>query len=167
MILLIPLIDAESHVWYPQYGSWFIVLLAEVLLFLLRLGQEFPRSVFEYAQLTIQPCRALLLMSLPLSFFFRQIDGISKADEESSPLLGQDNTRSPNAAPSNGILQYGTIGFPAAGANVQNETKMRKRKDEEQQKWEGKLEESGNWFRYGDFQNYTPYKKNNRSQIYC
>ena len=135
--------------WYPQYGSWLISLFAEGLLLALELGYGFSRSAFVYARMSAQTCRLLILIALPTLLFSKSVGRTPSIDEESAALLGQNASSSQEPDKSDGTSRYGAIAAPPPSeANLEYEADRRKRDDEEKQKLDKRLQESGNWYRY-------------------
>ena len=147
MILLGSLANVENPVWYPQYGSWIIALVAEGLLFAFELGHGILASPFVYVRMTLQIIRLAVLLALPVLLFSKSTKGMTLKDEESAALLGQ----STSVLSPNGHAHYGSIAVNPSEANLEYEAKKRKKDEEEQRKLAEKLQESGSWVKYGHF----------------
>lgn len=145
-MLILFVIDNKKTVWHPQCGAWAIALLAEALLFVIGLGHGLPKSAFVHLRLTVQACRLLLLVALPLVLFSERLRATVVTDEETASLLGQTRTATDDAQSLKGDTQYGSIAKPPTEASPDDD---QKEVEEERQKLEKGLRDSGNWFKYG------------------
>ena len=139
------LANVENPVWYPYYGSWMIAFVAEALLLAFGLAHGFTATPFAYVRMTVQIVRSIILVILPVLLFSKSSKGTPSKDEESAALLGQ----STETQLSNGVAHYGSIAANPSEVNLEYEAKKRKKDQEEQRKLAEKLQESGNWFKYG------------------
>ncbi len=145
-MLVVFLIDSKNTVWHPQCGAWAIALLAEALLFAFGLGPGLPKSVFVHLRMTIQACRLLFLVALPLILFSERLRATVVTDEESASLLGQTEAATDDAQSLKRDTQYGSVARAPTEASLDDE---QKEAEEERQKLEKGLRDSGNWFKYG------------------
>lgn len=152
--MVVSLVDNENTVWHPYCGSWAIALLAETLLFALGLGPGLPKGAFVHVRMTIQACRMLLLVALPLMLFYGRLRATVVMDEESASLLGHAKAATDDAPSSKGSSRYGTIAKAPTEANLDYETKKQQKEEENWQRLEKGLQNSGNWFKYGFRSNY-------------
>ena len=87
----------------------------------------------------------MLLLALPTILFLSSPEGDVATDEESAALLGKTKSASTNAKIADG--SYGSIAVLDAQVDEYESQKLKK-KEEERQKFEKKLQENGSWFRY-------------------
>lgn len=142
------LVGSKNTVWYPHYGAWAIALLAEVILFALDLGSGLPKISFTYARTTVRVLRLLLVVALPLSVLLDMLRSSTATDEESSSLLGHSTLITEEEHAPNGTSKYGSIATEPAEANLEYETQKQKKDEEDRQKLEKVLGDSGNWVKY-------------------
>ncbi len=154
--MVVSLIDTKNTVWHPHCGSWAIALLAETLLFAFGLGPGLPKGAFVHVRMTIQACRMLCLVALPLILFSDRLRATVVTDEESASLLGQTKAATDDAQSSKGNSRYGSIVKAPIDANLDYEAKKQKKDEEERQRLEKGLQDSGNWFKYGCRSRFPP-----------
>lgn len=138
---------------YPYYGSWFIGLVAEAILFTSVLTYGISPSAFTYIRVTIQACRMLILVLLSTALFTNYSKRIAPvaADEESASLLGHRKGESDDTQASSGKSCYGSITITAngEGADLEYEAEQRRKDRERKERLEKRLQAEGNWFTYG------------------
>ncbi|KAL9133811.1 MAG: hypothetical protein Q9175_005012, partial [Cornicularia normoerica] len=147
-ILTIGLLNAkDSAVWYPYYGSWFVGLVAEAILFIFVLIHGIKPSAFAYVQVTVQACRMLILILLSTVLFTKYSKRI-RADEESASLLGHVKGESDDKQISSGNPGYGSITITpnGEGADLEYEAEQRKKDQKRKELLEKRLQAEGNWF---------------------
>lgn len=69
-------------------------------------------------------------------------------DEESAPLLGQTKTATDDAQTSKGSSQYGSVAKAPAEGDPDYEARKQKQDEDDRQRVEKGLQDSGNWFKY-------------------
>lgn len=158
-MMVVPLIDAKNVVWHPHCGSWLIALLADGFLFAFALGPGSRGSAFVYVRMAVQACRMLVLTALPLTLFSVRLEATNVTDEESASLLGQTKTSTDDAQTSKGDSRYGSIAIIPTDANLDDEAKKRKKDEEDRQKLEKGLQESGDWFKYDSQSGFSGIRK--------
>lgn len=144
---------------YPYYGSWFIGLVAEAILFTSVLTYGISPSAFTYIRVTIQACRMLILVLLSTALFTNYSKRIA-ADEESASLLGHRKGESDDTQASSGKSCYGSITITAngEGADLEYEAEQRRKDRERKERLEKRLQAEGNWFTYAkSFSIFVPY----------
>ncbi|CUS14767.1 unnamed protein product [Tuber aestivum] len=135
------LVDNNSPVWYPYYGSWLLSLVAELCLLALPHDDPGQGSGFRMAKVVVEIIRVSFLFALPVSYWaFQRGDNKRsfRGDEESAGLLAACNAVNTTT---NGT-SYGATGddsnnAPENIANTEANARMMK-----------KIEESGNWWVY-------------------
>ena len=145
------LVNAKnSAVWYPYYGSWFIGLIAEAILFTFVLTHGISPSIFAYIQVTVKACRMLILILLS-TVLFTKSSKASGADEESASLLGPGIGKSDETQASTGKSGYGSITITANGeaADLEYEAERREKDRKRREILEKRLQAEKNWFTYG------------------
>lgn len=150
-ILTTSLVNAKNlAVWYPFYGSWFIELVAEAILFTLVLTHGISPSGFAYIQVAVQACRMLILVLLSTVLFTKSSKMID-ADEESASLLGQGKGESDVTQASIGKSAYGSITITSNGdgADLEYETERLEKDRKRKATLEKRLQAEKNWFTYG------------------
>ncbi|XMA10963.1 hypothetical protein WAI453_003754 [Rhynchosporium graminicola] len=166
-IQCLALTDSKFPVWYPYYRTWFIGIVMEM--FLLIVPNVFlpPTKPFEYARLSTQILRNVLLITLPLLYFGLRNDDkyYDDSDVERQSLLTKKGGKKPSSQAStlngNG---YGTAtensqdsdNTDNASDSSEDSWLARQRKD--QAKIDKRLEQDGNWFTYAKgFMIFFPY----------
>ena len=145
------LVNAKNPtVWYPQYGSWFIGLVAEATLFTFVLTYGISPSIFAYVQVTVKACRILILVLLSTVLFTKSSKAIG-ADEESASLLGHGKGESVETQASTGQSGYGSITIAPNGeaADLEYEAERREKDRKRKELLEKRLQAEKNWFTYG------------------
>ncbi|KAL9070382.1 MAG: hypothetical protein Q9161_004941 [Pseudevernia consocians] len=149
-ILLTGLVNAKNPaVWYPYYGSWFMGLVVEAILFTCVLTYGISPSIYAYIHVAIQACRMLVLVLLSTVLFTKSFKRIGP-DEESTSLLGRDKGESDDTQALVGTSSYGSITIAANGeaADLEYEAEQRKKYQERKERLEKRLQAEGNWFTY-------------------
>ena len=145
------LVNAKNPaVWYPHYGSWFIGLIAEAILFTFVLTYGISPSIFAYIQVTVKACRMLILVLLSTVLFSKSSKALG-ADEESASLLGPGKGKSYETQASTGKSGYGSITITANGeaADLEYEAERREKDRKRREMLEKRLQAEKNWFTYG------------------
>lgn len=93
-LLEIALLESASPKWYPFNVTWFLAIILESILFGLSAANNDLCDSFDRTKAAIWALRVLLLVTL---FAFNVVGHMvlvsqGSTDEESSRLLGQDNT---------------------------------------------------------------------------
>ena len=137
-------------VWYPYYGSWFIGLIAEAILFTFVLAHGISPSIFAYIQVTVKACRMLILILLS-TVLFAKSSKATGADEESASLLGSGKGTSHETQASTGKSGYGSITITANGeaADLEYEAERREKDRKRREILKKRLQAEKNWFTYG------------------
>ncbi|CAD6570642.1 MAG: hypothetical protein ASARMPREDX12_003784 [Alectoria sarmentosa] len=149
-IITVSLVNTKNPgVWYPYYGSWFIGLVAEAILFAFVLTYGISPSAFAYLHVTIQACRTLILVLLSTVLFTKSCQAIS-ADEESASLLGHGKGELDGTQASSGNSGYGSIAISPNGedSDLEYEAEQRKKDQGRKELLEKRLQAEGNWFTY-------------------
>lgn len=154
------LAKTEHPVWYPLCGSWIIATLFEVLLatFYFIYPHKLLSGLPSFIYVGFSSFRAVLFVALALTYFLRRDspDSTDTSDEESQPLLAEDNVNNEAQASANGQAgsqnqssSYGATQTSKAAANKQPvELPYERRQREGREKMEKRLQEDGNWFTY-------------------
>lgn len=137
-------------VWYPHYGSWFIGLIAEAILFTFVLTNGISPSIFAYVQVTVKACRMLVLVLLSTVLFTKSSKSVG-ADEESASLLGHDKGKPDETQAPTGKSSYGSITITSNGeaADLEYEAERREKDRKRRETLEKRLQAEKNWFTYG------------------
>ncbi|CAI4211885.1 unnamed protein product [Parascedosporium putredinis] len=154
------LAKTEHPVWYPLCGSWIIATLFEVLLatFYFIYPHKLLSGLPSFLYVGFSSFRAVLFVALALTYFLRRDspDSTDISDEESQPLLAEDNVNNEAQASANGqagsqnqTSGYGATQASKVAANKQPvELPYERRLREGREKMEKRLQEDGNWFTY-------------------
>lgn len=140
----------NSTVWYPHYGSWFIGLIAEAILFTFVLTNGISPSIFVYIQVTVKACRMLSIILLSTVLFTKSSKSIG-ADEESASLLGHGEANSDETQAPIGTSAYGSITITSNGeaADLEYEAERREKDRKRREILEKRLQNEKSWFAYG------------------
>ncbi|RFU73506.1 heavy metal tolerance [Trichoderma arundinaceum] len=156
-ILFIQLVEAETVVWYPFRGSWFLALFFELLIAILtavNLSQEIL-SLYDTLHLALLSLRlaSLVILVLWTCLGLWTGGGSSVLDQERQSLLPKPDGDQPESQADSGKSADNTTGY---GSTTQSETtsnsapeySWERREREARESMEKRLEEGGNWFEY-------------------
>ena len=141
------IINTENPaIWYPYYGSWFIALVVEAILFTLCLTHGLSSSAFVYAQTAVQAYRILVLVLLSTVLFTKSSKD-TETDEESASLLGHSNKEPSGTHTPIGKPAYGSVTVSAEiDADTESEDEDLRNGREKKEMIEKRLQAEGNWF---------------------
>ncbi|KAA8914322.1 hypothetical protein FN846DRAFT_771298, partial [Sphaerosporella brunnea] len=129
-VVELAMLDTQTPVWHPYYGSWFIAVTAEACLLSLSLATNAAFNKFEVARFGIQGLRMLVFAAAPLGVWAVRDKGMDSMGQESEPLLGSGPAQPPT---------YGTSSEADLEAEEARNIKSNMLK---------KIEASGNWWTY-------------------
>jgi hypothetical protein len=161
-INVLSLLDAEFPVWYPYYGVWFIGIVSEISLLMMRNMVHLPFDHFDYFSISIYGLRIVALFALPCVYISLR-NGKRKYDnddEERQSLIRK--TLIPNAFSSDeNEADENSYGTTATNGTADSKTKDKKKDDDDSEsdsyldgqeaakkRIHKRLENDGNWWTY-------------------